>query len=447
MKLKGHGKIRKSKAYGTIGVLALTGALLFGGNTNIKAEETAATSSEISKVAATPTTTETSGEVSTSSSQASSIATTTEISTVSSSSDVKQGNTQSTSSSIVENADTEASQETTNTSPVTETTTPSTATTSTSETTVTNSNVLDTSDSLKKTTASTSMSNTTTTSSPASSSTLLHAATGGNPSSTTASSLVEASVSGKTLTIHYNGTVVKNETVKFAVWSALKGQDDLVWYDANAAGAAYVDLSKHRDYGKYYVHTYSFISGQAPVGLNGMSVTVAQPEVKTTISKTSTGNFDIVVTNVPDIITSVTIPVWSAKQGQDDLKWYSATKVGTGSYKVSVSVKNHHNDNGHYFAHIYGQSSITGSMIALSSTSGFDNVDSRPNATVSVVNYAENKTSFDVVVSGSSATKVIKAISVAVWSEGQGQDDLKWYQPSISNNKGSVRVNIANHLT
>ncbi len=252
---------------------------------------------------------------------------------------------------------------------------------------------------------------------------------------------VTATLDDKGIKIQYNAKIEKNESIKFAVWSANNGQDDLVWYNADAAGAAYVELSKHKSYGAYYIHTYAFTP--AAKGLNAMTITVPEPQVTTSISKASEGHFDILVKNVPATITSISVPVWSDKNGQDDLRWYGATQTAKGTFKVSVAVKDHHNDRGHYAAHIYGYSTVTGSMIGLTATSGFDNVDTRPNATVSMVDYAENKTSFKVQVTGTSQTKTISAVNIAVWSEKNGQDDLKWYSPSVSNNKATATVNIA----
>ena len=117
------------------------------------------------------------------------------------------------------------------------------------------------------------------------------------------------------------------------------------------------------------------------------------------------------------------------------------------TYQATISVANHNSNNGHYSAHIYGQSSITGGLIGLAVTSGFDNVDTRPNATVSVVNYSENKTTFDVVVTGSSATKTITSVAIAVWSEDKGQDDLIWYTPTITNNSARVTIDMLIILT
>ncbi len=89
-----------------------------------------------------------------------------------------------------------------------------------------------------------------------------------------------ASVSGKTLTIQYNGEFTPTDSLKFAVWSDGNGQDDLVWYPADATAAAYIDLSKHKSLGLYHIHTYNKNGG-----LNAMTVTVPSPEVVTEVVK------------------------------------------------------------------------------------------------------------------------------------------------------------------
>ncbi len=257
--------------------------------------------------------------------------------------------------------------------------------------------------------------------------------------------LVTAVLDNKGISIQYNATIATNESIRFAVWSEINGQDDIVWYTADSSGSAYVQLSKHKDYGLYNIHTYSFVADSKPNGLNAMTITVAKPDVQTSVMKTGIGNYEIIIDNVPETITSILVPVWSEKNGQDDIKWYQAINVSSGTYRVNVSIKDHKNDYGHYNAHIYGMSTVTGGLVGLTTTSGFDNVDSRSNAVISMVNYAENKTSFDVVVAGSDTTKDITGVSIAVWSEDNGQDDIKWYVPAIIGNTATTIVNISNH--
>ena len=52
-------------------------------------------------------------------------------------------------------------------------------------------------------------------------------------------------------------------------------------------------------------------------------------------------------------IQEVLVPVWSDKDGQDDLKWPSASKQADGSYKTHVSISDHKNNHGDYTVHLY----------------------------------------------------------------------------------------------
>lgn len=53
---------------------------------------------------------------------------------------------------------------------------------------------------------------------------------------------------------------------------------------------------------------------------------------------------------------------------------------------------------------------------------------------------------FEVTAQQSDNGKAIKGINVAIWSEENGQDDIKWYSTSdISNGQARVRFNLANH--
>ena len=67
------------------------------------------------------------------------------------------------------------------------------------------------------------------------------------------------------------------------------------------------------------------------------------------------GRFDVLVSNVtaPNGVLTVSVPVWSDINGQDDLVWYTATKQVNGTYKVSVKASDHKNSRGKYHVHLY----------------------------------------------------------------------------------------------
>ncbi|HRK76168.1 MAG TPA: GBS Bsp-like repeat-containing protein, partial [Streptococcus parasuis] len=92
-------------------------------------------------------------------------------------------------------------------------------------------------------------------------------------SGTQTSAVTKASQIDQTLELKYTGSINSGEVIKFAVWSDENGQDDIVWYNADQTGAAYADLRKHRDYGKYNIHTYVNRNGKM-VYLNEIVVDV-----------------------------------------------------------------------------------------------------------------------------------------------------------------------------
>lgn len=75
-----------------------------------------------------------------------------------------------------------------------------------------------------------------------------------------------------------------------------------------------------------------------------------------TISNQTFNGFDVIVTNVSGggkTVQEVRVPIWSDKNGQDDLTWYHADKQSDGSYKVHVDTASHKGDTGSYSVHLY----------------------------------------------------------------------------------------------
>ena len=143
------------------------------------------------------------------------------------------------------------------------------------------------------------------------------------------------------------------------MWSDENGQDDIVWYNADQTGAAYADLRKHRDYGKYNIHTYVNLNGKM-VYLNEIVVDVkASGTVTIENVNDAQGTFDVRVTNIssPKDIASVILPTWSRS---DDLRWYEATRQSDGSYKLTVNKKDHQYRTGTYTVHLYYKDSSGG---------------------------------------------------------------------------------------
>lgn len=264
-------------------------------------------------------------------------------------------------------------------------------------------------------------------------------------STLTQKSLVEASVSGNTLSIQYNGTITAGESLKFTVCSDDEGQDDLVWYDASSAGTALASYENHSGYETYHIHTYSFETGKA-VGLNATDIVIEKSNVQTTITKVDDNTYKVTVINVPIYIKSVSLPVWSTVNRQDDIDWLTATKEDSSTYTGTISLKDHHYDSGDYNVHVYGQSKLGNQFIGLAVTKGFTVTETSATApTITVSNYDKDSGVLTVTVSETSASKQLKFIRVAAWSESD-QSSLYWYTTSdITNGTASLTVDEKYH--
>lgn len=255
---------------------------------------------------------------------------------------------------------------------------------------------------------------------------------------------VQASVGQNGINISMPSDVSSNLKVMHAVWSAKNDQDDLIWYQVPADGQLTAKYTG--DYGTYLIHTYAVINGQMTC-ISATSINVPKPEIKATVTKENDVKVKVTVSNVPVYVTGITIPVWTSLNGQDDIKWYQAIKQSDGTYILTFSPKEHNFESGHYNIHINGQSQVSHSLEALSSTSGVDlSTDKYVVApSVTVQNHDANGGTLKVRVAESENTKKIKSVTVAAWSESN-QSNLHWYTTSdVYDGVVTVMVNEKNH--
>ena len=240
------------------------------------------------------------------------------------------------------------------------------------------------------------------------------------------------------------------QEVRVPIWSDKDGQDDLTWYHADKQSdgsyKVHVDTASHKgDAGTYSVHLYYMLDGKRTY-ITETTATVPESQVtgKLTITNQSSNGFDVVVTNVSGggkAVQEVRVPIWSDKNGQDDLTWYHADKQSDGSYKVHVDTASHKGDAGTYSVHLYYM--LNGKRTYITETKATVNpaVESRLTGKLNIENMTEN--GFDVVITDvSGAGKAIQEVLVPVWSDKDGQDDLKW--PSASKQAdGSYKTHVS----
>ena len=247
-------------------------------------------------------------------------------------------------------------------------------------------------------------------------------------------------------------------TVQIPVWSDKNGQDDLKWYTATKRASGTYEvivhlLDHHFDEGKYQAHVYgltdvtnSLLGLGTTTGFRATGLDITKGKLSIQNVNNQTGRFDVIITDVvlPGGLKEISVPIWSKANGQDDLKWYTARRQGDGTFKVSVTVADHKYTNGEYIVHAYYVNSA-GKLIFRGGTSTIMNLNSHA-GTVSLSSVNPNQYTFVANIENVGALVGVRAVKVAVWSEAEGQNDLRWYAATKhSSSHYSTIIRLANH--
>ena len=236
------------------------------------------------------------------------------------------------------------------------------------------------------------------------------------------------------------------QEVRVPIWSNKDGQDDLTWYHADKQSdgsyKVHVDKASHKgDAGTYAVHLYYMLDGKRTY-ITETTATVPETQVtgNLTITNQTSNGFDVVVTNVSGggkTVQEVRVPIWSDKDGQDDLTWYHADKQSDGSYKVHVDKASHKGDAGTYAVHLYYI--LDGKRTYITETTATV-PESQVTGKLTITDQTSN--GFDVVVTDvSGGGKTVQEVRVPIWSDKNGQDDLTWYHADKQSD-GSYKVHV-----
>ena len=237
-------------------------------------------------------------------------------------------------------------------------------------------------------------------------------------------------------------------------WSLINGQDDLVWHKATRqADGSYRVTIKASDHkhstGKYRADAYLIDNAGNRQYLTETVVEVSEAKPSGSISilnNNGTGGFDVLISDVysPKGVRTVQVPIWSEKDGQDDIRWYEAARQADGSYKVNVQVANHKYSTGIYNVHLYYIQN-DGSQIGVGATQTKVAL-SEPKADLAITGLNNATGSYDVVISNLVAPNGFKEVLVPTWSEKNGQDDIIWYKAAKqANGDYKVTVRSSNH--
>ena len=243
--------------------------------------------------------------------------------------------------------------------------------------------------------------------------------------------------------------------VLIPTWSDKNWQDDLVWHKAvrqsDGSYRATIKASDHKNEdGKYNVHVYYVDQNNQRNYITETTTEVRQARRSGTIliqnNNKDTGTFDVIIKDVysPKGVRTIQVPTWSDKDGQDDLRWYEATRQANGDYKVSVKASDHKNSTGKYHVHLYYIQN-DGSRIGIGTTTTdveVRNAMTKTQAAIKNVN-ATNGT-YTVAVDQAPQGRQIKNIRVAAWSKAH-QENLYWYSATPTGMHTEITVSANNH--
>ena len=238
-------------------------------------------------------------------------------------------------------------------------------------------------------------------------------------------------------------------------WSLAGGQDDLIWHkttrQADGSYRVTIKATDHKNStGKYRADAYIVDDSNKRFYLTEKVVEVTQtrPSASLVIENNNAdlGTFDAVIRNIaaPNGVKEVLVPSWSLVNGQDDLVWHKASRQSDGSYRVTIKASEHKNSLGNYRADVYivdnanQRHYVTETIV--------DVKHNKPVGTISVVNNNKDTGTFDVIISDVYSPKGVRTVQVPIWSEKDGQDDIRWYEATRqANGTYTVNVQATNH--
>ena len=244
--------------------------------------------------------------------------------------------------------------------------------------------------------------------------------------------------------------------IKIPFWSHAKGMDDIKWYTpVRQSDGSYKVVAKASDHenvdGRYEAQIFYYdAQGQRKFVQKAFAEYKKEQPLSGTLSiennNKDTGSFDVIIKDVysPKGVRTVQVPIWSAKDGQDDIRWYEAARQANGDYKVSVKASDHKNSTGLYYVHLYyiqNDGSRVG-VLASSTEVEFRNANTKTRAFIKNVNVEAG--TYMVEVDQAPQGRHIKNVRVAAWSQDH-QENLYWYSTAPTGMQTDVQVSAVNH--
>ena len=236
--------------------------------------------------------------------------------------------------------------------------------------------------------------------------------------------------------------------VMIPVWTERNGQDDLRWYTAEREDATHysktIEISNHKgEIGLYRYASYVTLENGIEVKpenndqLINVGIEIGSLEAKVNEEETE-ARIELKDTDITGVGREVRFAVWSEEGGQDDLRWYTATRDNKGNYVYTVKIKDHKTA-GIYNVHSYVFNNGNVTFIGSSNFS----VDKK--AKIEIQSFTSRDNGEFVVQLTTSTPELVSRVQVPIWRDAN-QDDIAWYDAEkMDDTTYQVVMNIANH--
>ncbi len=227
--------------------------------------------------------------------------------------------------------------------------------------------------------------------------------------------------------------------MSFAVWSLEGGKDDVYWYTASrqsdGSWTCTVDLSQHNTAGMYRFDAYPASSGYAVATGQNYVAQATQPSVWIEGSVSEDGKtMTLILIDTSNEHDEIRFALWTEKNEQDDMAWYTASQQEDGSWTCTVDLSQHNGETGVYFAHAYEGEALVAIQNLYVPRGGGE--------TSLFADVSDDKATIDISLEYAGDAD---AVWFAVWTQSNGQDDLVWYQASQRGMLWTATVNVSSH--
>ena len=147
------------------------------------------------------------------------------------------------------------------------------------------------------------------------------------------------------------------------------------------------------------------------------------------------------IDNPPKQMSSVSVAVWGAQDGQNDLRWYTAKQGASGAWEADISIRNHR-EAGEYYADTY-ITLMNGSQMCVQ-TKKFS--VSYPTVQTTIGAYDADSGTFELVAHDIASPSGVESVRFPVWYKNNQENTIYWYDAEKqADGTFKAIVNVRNH--